>query len=65
MPLKYSDNMTPDEEAAFWAEATSLDHAYNDAAACDAAHAEEFVDEEEREMFDPVRDGWVGKDGLP
>ena len=65
MPLKYRDNMTPEEEAAFWAEVTRLDHAYNDAAAYDAAHAEEVVDEEARELFDPVRDGWVGKDGQP
>lgn len=65
MPLKYRDNMTPDEKAAFLAEVTSFDQAYADAAAFDAAHAAECVDEEERELFDPVRDGWVGKDGRP
>lgn len=65
MPMKYRDNMTPEEEAAFWAEVTSFDQAYADAAAYDAAHGEGIVDDEECEIFDPVRDGWVGKDGRP
>lgn len=63
--LTYRDNMTPAEAAAFWAEVKALDQAYADAAAFDAAHAAECVDDEERELFDPVRDGWVGKDGRP
>lgn len=63
--LTYRDNMTPEESAAFWGEVKALDQAHADAAAFDAANAEEFVDEEERELFDPVRDGWVGKDGRP
>lgn len=65
MPLRYRDNMTDAEAAAFWAEVQQLDQAHADAAACDAANGEEFVDDEERELFDPVRDGWVGKDGRP
>jgi len=65
MPLRYRDNMTDAEAAAFWTEVQQLDQAHADAAAYDAAHGEEFVDDEERELFDPVRDGWVGKDGRP
>lgn len=65
MPLRYRDNMSPEEMAAFWNEVRVLDQAHADAAAFDAANAEECVDEDERELFDPVRDGWVGKDGRP
>ena len=65
MPLRYRDNMSPEEAAAFWLEVRVLDQAYADAASFDAVNAEEFVDEGERELFDPIRDGWVGKDGQP
>ncbi len=48
-----------------WAD--NLDRCYAEAAAADAARAAEAAecDGEECDLFDPVRDGWVGKDGRP
>lgn len=63
--LTYRDNMTPDDVNALLAECSELDQCYADADAARAA-AELFdVDDEEYEVFDTVRDGWVGKDGRP
>ena len=61
--LTYRDNMTPDEVNALLAECNELDQCYADDAAARAAA--ELLDDEEYEVFDPVRDGWVGKDGMP
>lgn len=61
--LTYRDNMTPEEAAALLAECNELDQCYADADAARAAA--ELLDDEEYELFDPVRDGWVGKDGRP
>jgi len=64
--MKYRDNMTPEEEAALLAEAHHMELCYAEADAFDAANAPaEDVDSDEYECFDPVRDGWVGKDGRP
>ena len=65
MPLKYRDNMTPDEEAALLAECDALDACHADADAACAAAEILPEDDEGYELFDPVRDGWVGKDGRP
>lgn len=46
-----------------WAE--NLDRCYASAADHDAARAAADDSGEECESFDPVRDGWVGRDGRP
>ena len=65
MPLRYRDNMTLEEENALLAEAHHMELCYGEAAAIDAAHAPPPEDDEDYECFDPIRDGWVGKDGQP
>jgi hypothetical protein len=65
MPLRYRDNMTLEEANALLAEAHHLDLCYAEADSFDAAHAPIPGDDEECECFDPIRDGWVGKDGRP
>lgn len=58
--------MTNDEINALLAECDNLEQCYAEAAAFGAAHTEQCQQEDEDyECFDPVRDGWVGKDGLP
>jgi hypothetical protein len=60
--------MTPTEEAALMAEVEALDASYAGAAAFDEAAAAAnpcTTTDEEEECFDPVRDGWVGRDGRP
>jgi len=59
--MRYRDDMTPEEEAALLAESERLDKCYADAAEAEA----EAQASEEEECEDPVRDGWVGKDGRP
>jgi hypothetical protein len=61
--MRYRDNMTDEELAAFDAECAALDAAYAGADAFDAASYVPAPDECEDD--DPVRMGWVGKDGRP
>jgi hypothetical protein len=64
--LKYRDKMTAEEEAALLGECERLEQCYADADAIDAANAELHQQKDgDYECFDPVRDGWVGKDGRP
>jgi len=65
MSLRYRDNMTLEEANALLSEAHHLDLCYREAAAFDKAHAPPPGDAEDYECFDPIRDGWVGKDGQP
>jgi hypothetical protein len=55
--MKYHDDMTGDELQMLMAEVAALDEAYA------RQPAEEAEGEEEN--FDPVRDGWVGRNGRP
>lgn len=61
MPLKWRPDMTPEDEAALLRESDTLDQCYAAAFGACMPSAEEGEDE----CFDPVRDGWVGKDGRP
>lgn len=65
--MKYRDNMTGADLAAFMAEIHAQDQMFADAADHDDAAAASIpaCGDEEYECFDPVRDGWVGKDGRP
>lgn len=63
--LKWHENMSPEEEAAILAEVRRLDDAYAGAAEFDAALAAAIPCEEEEENFDPIRDGWVDRNGRP
>ena len=65
MLLKYRLGMSPDAIAAFMSEIERIDRCYAEAADFDAAHAPPEGDDEDYECFDPVQDGWVGKDGRP
>jgi hypothetical protein len=56
---KYRDDMTDDEAAALTAELDALDAAYA------AAYDGEVPCDEEWEDDDPVRMGWVDKNGRP
>ncbi len=56
---------SPAVAAMLLAWADNLNRCYADAAAFDAARAEACEDSEEAETADPVRDGWIGKDGQP
>jgi hypothetical protein len=58
--MKYRDNMPADELNALLAECQQLQDCYADAAATEVP-----PEDEECECFDPIRDGWVGKDGRP
>lgn len=63
MRLKYRDDLTPEEQSALLAELDALHQCYADCDAADAAMP--TGEDEDYECFDPVRDGWVGKDGRP
>lgn len=65
MPLRYRDDMTLEEANALLAEARHMELCYAEADAFDAAAALPPEDDEDYECFDPIRDGWVGKDGQP
>jgi hypothetical protein len=52
--MKWKADMTPEETAALEREAKELDECYAD---CDSDFDEE--------CFDPIRDGWVDKNGRP
>lgn len=58
--MKYRDNMGEEELNALLAECHQLDVCYADADAQQCAG-----DDDQEEGFDPIRDGWVGKDGRP
>ena len=66
--MKYRDDMTPEETAAFMA---ALDAEYPADADQGDRTASAPCDEdcpgcpECLEMADPMRDGWIGKDGRP
>lgn len=55
--MKYRDDMTDAELEALMAEVNALDEAY--------PVYREPEDDEQEENFDPIRDGWVGRDGQP
>jgi hypothetical protein len=57
MTMKYRDDMTDAELEALMAEVNALDEAY--------PVYREPEDDEQEENFDPIRDGWVGRDGQP
>lgn len=63
MRVKYRDDLTPEEQDALLAELDALHQCYADADA--AAAATPVGDDEDYECFDPIRDGWVGKNGQP
>jgi hypothetical protein len=64
--IKYRDNMTAVELAAFQAEIDALDAAYADAAAADAVQqALHPVPDEWEDPSDYVRMGWVDTRGRP
>lgn len=68
MTLRWHHNMTTEEQAALMAEIERLDRCYAEAAEFDAAHAEPLppdFDPDECDYFDPRRDGWVGRNGIP
>jgi hypothetical protein len=56
--IRYRDSMTPEEESALLAECEWLDQCYADAGGTGLEPADE-------ECEDPIRDGWIGKDGRP
>jgi len=59
--LKWRDGMSQAEEAELLAECQRMDECYAEAAAFDAANAQLAECDEDCEVFDPVRDGWVNK----
>ncbi len=64
-PILFDRWDSPAIVAMVMAWADNLDRCYSEAAAADAARAAKAGDGEECDSFDPVRDGWVGKDGRP
>lgn len=59
--LKYRDDMSPEETAELLAECQRLDDCYAALDAVAAANAELAECDEDYEVFDPVRDGWVDR----
>ena len=58
---RYTDNMTAEEVAALLHDCEMLDNCYADSADAEVQAAET----EEEDWEDPVRDGWVDKNGRP
>ena len=58
---RYKDNMTDEEATALLHYCEMLDDCYADAAAAEVPSTET----EEDDWEDPVRDGWVDKNGRP
>ena len=67
MLLKFRIGMLPDAIVALMEEIRRIDQCYAEAAEYDAKMAAEHPapEHEEYDCFNPVRDGWVGKDGRP
>jgi hypothetical protein len=59
MSLKWRPDMTPAEEEALLADIEQLDEQYSCVVELPMA------EEDECELFDPVRDGWVDRNGRP
>lgn len=59
--LKYREGMSQEETAELLAECQRLDDAYAAAAELDAVNAQLDGCDEDYEVFDPVRDGWVDR----
>ncbi len=58
---RYKDNMNDEEVAALLHDCEMLDNCY-----AETANAEvQSTETEEEDWEDPVRDGWVGKNGRP
>ena len=58
--MKYRDNMGEEDLNALLAEWAQLNACYAEMDDQQCAG-----DEDQEEGFDPIRDGWVGKDGRP
>lgn len=65
MPQLFDRWESPEVAAMLLAWADNLDRCHAEAAAFDAARAAEAGEGEECEAADPVRDGWIGRDGRP
>lgn len=59
--MKWRDDMSQEEQAELLAECQRMDECYAGAAEFDAANAQLAECDEDYEVFDPVRDGWVDK----
>jgi hypothetical protein len=59
--LKWKDGMTQEQTVELLAECQRLDDLYAEADKFDAANAQLAECDEDYEVFDPVRDGWVDK----
>lgn len=63
--MRWFPGMTPEQAEAFDRAVAAEADAYEGAAQFDAEQAADVAPEDGWVDEDPIRDGWVGRDGLP